>query len=170
VITLGIDPGIAITGYGVVEEDGGNLSLLAQGAITTPASQPLPERLLTIYRELSILLAEHHPQAVAVEEIFFGRNTRTAITVGHARGVILLTAAQASLPVFTYTPTAVKQAVVGYGGADKHQMQEMVRLLLALPAILKPDDVADAVAVAVCHIHSSRLNQLIAHADDLVRA
>ncbi len=164
-IVLGIDPGTAITGYGVVSVEDDHLTLVTCGVITTPPVQSLPERLRTIYQELSALIAQHRPQAVAVEEVLFGRNVRTAISVGHARGVALLAAAQADLPVFTYTPTAVKQAVGGYGSANKRQIQEMVRMLLALPAVPQPDDAADAVAVAVCHIHSAQLARLIAGAD-----
>ncbi len=164
-IVLGIDPGTATTGYGVVSSEGDDLSLVACGAITTPSGQPLPERLLAIYRQLLALFTSYQPQAVAVEEVFFGRNVRTAISVGHARGVVLLAAAQAGFPIFTYTPTAVKQAIVGYGGADKRQVQEMIRMLLALPDVPQPDDVADAVAVAICHIHTSQLNRWIAAAD-----
>jgi crossover junction endodeoxyribonuclease RuvC len=167
-IVLGIDPGTAITGYGVVSSENDHLTLVTFGVITTPAAQPLPKRLRTIYQELSALIVHHRPQAVAVEEVLFGRNVRTAISVGHARGVALLAAAQADVPVFTYTPTAVKQAVGGYGGADKRQIQEMVRMLLALPAMPQPDDAADAVAVAICHIHSAQLDRLIAIANDRI--
>lgn len=164
-VVLGVDPGTAITGYGVVSADGDRLSLMVHGAITTLPSQPLPERLLAIYRSLLTLIESYQPQAMAVEEVFFGRNVRTAIAVGHARGVVLLAAAQMGLPVFTYTPTAIKQAIIGYGRADKHQVQEMIRMLLALPNVPQPDDVADAVAIAVCHIHASQLNRWIAAAD-----
>lgn len=143
----------------MVSADGDRLSLMAHGAITTLPSQPLPERLLAIYRSLLTLIESYQPQAMAVEEVFFGRNVRTAIAVGHARGVVLLAAAQMGLPVFTYTPTAIKQAIIGYGRADKHQVQEMIRMLLALPNVPQPDDVADAVAIAVCHIHASQLNR-----------
>ena len=164
-IVLGVDPGTAITGYGIVSAEGDRLSLVACGAITTSPGQPLPERLLVIYRQLLTLFESYRPQAIAVEEVFFGRNVRTAIAVGHARGVVLLAAAQMDLPVFTYTPTAVKQAIIGYGRADKRQVQEMIRMLLALPNIPQPDDVADAVAVAISHIHMSQLNRWIAAAD-----
>lgn len=160
-IVLGIDPGTATTGYGVVQGDDRALQLLAHGAVVTSPRQPLPERLLIIHQEVARLIRTHGPQAVAVEELFFGRNAPTALAVGHARGVVLLAAAQAGVPVFTYTPATVKQAIVGYGGADKHQMQEMIRLLLGLPAPLRPDDVADAVAVAICHIHSRQIEQLL---------
>lgn len=159
-IVLGVDPGTAITGYGLVDQEG-DLRLLACGAITTPAGTPLPERLLAIHDKLGSLIAEYKPEAVAVEELFFSKNVRTAMSVGQARGVVLLTAAQAGLPVYNYKPSEVKQAVAGYGGASKSQMQEMVRLLLSLDAILSPDDVADAVAIAICHLHSAHLRQLI---------
>ncbi|MER2598678.1 MAG: crossover junction endodeoxyribonuclease RuvC [Caldilineales bacterium] len=158
---LGIDPGTAITGYGVLDADDGELNLAVAGAILTAAGTPLPERLLTIYNELTALVVRYQPQAVAVEELFFSRNTTTAMSVGQARGVVLLCAAQAGLPIYHYKPTEVKQAVSGYGGADKAQMQEMVRLLLGLPAVLKPDDAADAVAIAICHAHSSHLHYLL---------
>jgi crossover junction endodeoxyribonuclease RuvC len=162
VLILGIDPGTATTGYGLVEEDeAGDARLVNYGVILTEAGTPMPERLLVLYRELSALLAAARPDAVAVEELFFGRNVTTAVTVGQARGVVLLAAAQAGVPVYDYKPAQVKQALVGYGGADKQQIQEMVRLLLNLPEIPRPDDAADAVAVAICHLHSARLRRLI---------
>jgi len=161
-LVLGVDPGTAITGYGLVREDDGELALAACGAVTTSVDQPLSERLATIYRRLSELIAEHQPQTVAVEQLFFSRNVRTALAVGQARGVALLAAAHAGLPVVEYTPLQVKQAVVGYGRADKTQVQEMVRLVLRLDAVPQPDDAADAVAVAVCHLHSARLLDLLA--------
>ena len=133
---LGIDPGTAITGYGVVEEQGGELRALAFGVIKTPAKQPLPTRLQTIYRGVKELALEWKPAAAAVEELFFSSNVRTAMSVGQARGVTLLALADAGLPVAEYTPLAVKQAVSGYGGADKAQMQEMVRLLWRLPSVI----------------------------------
>lgn len=158
-LVLGIDPGTAITGYGLVlqEED---LALVACDVIRTPASMPLPERLLRIHQELVALIEQYRPQEVAVEELFFSKNARTAMSVGQARGVVLLSAAQARLPVFEYKPSEVKQAVAGYGGASKHQVQEMVRLLLNLELPPRPDDAADAAAVAICHLHSSRLQAL----------
>ena len=159
-LVLGIDPGTAITGYGLVTQ-ADDLTLVDSGAITTPANTPLEQRLLTIHSELSALIALHRPDAVAVEEIFFSKNVRTAMSVGHARGVVLLAAAQAGVSLYNYKPNEVKLAVAGYGGADKKQMQEMVRLLLGMETTLSPDDVADAVAVAICHLHSSRLHNLI---------
>ncbi len=152
---LGIDPGTAITGYGVVTEVEGSAQALAYGVIRTPAHQPLPHRLVTIYAELNALLDRYQPRAVAVEEVFFSKNARTALSVGHARGVVLLAVAQRNIPLFHYKPTQVKQAVTGYGGADKRQVQEMVRMLLGLEEIPRPDDAADALAIALCHLHSA---------------
>jgi crossover junction endodeoxyribonuclease RuvC len=157
---LGIDPGTATTGYGVVGEVQGELQPLAFGVIRTPADQPLPRRLQLIYRMVSDLAKEWKPTAAAVEELFFSRNVRTAMSVGHARGVTLLALADAGLDVAEYTPLAIKQAVTGYGNADKAQMQEMVRLLLRLDKVPRPDDAADALAVAICHLHSARLAAL----------
>jgi len=161
VLVLGIDPGTAITGYGLVREGTEGLTLVDCGVITTAAGMPLPERLQAIYRGLAELIAAHRPEVAAVEELFFSRNVRTALSVGHARGVALLALADAGLPIYEYKPLEVKQAVAGYGGADKHQVQEMVRMLLNLEDIPRPDDAADAVAVAVCHIHSARMRMLV---------
>lgn len=160
-IFLGIDPGTAITGYGFIREDAGALQAVAYGAITTPSSWALPQRLDALYRQLGQLIALHRPASAAVEQLFFSRNVRTALAVGQARGVILLALAQAQVPIAEYTPLEVKQAVTGYGRADKKQMQEMVRILMDLPDIPKPDDVADALAVAICHLHSSRISGLV---------
>ncbi len=160
-LVLGIDPGTALCGYGLVRTDGEEMSLVAYGAISTPANSPLPGRLLTIHTQLSALIAQHQPAAVAVEKLFFSKNVRTALAVGHARGVVLLAAAAANLPVFEYTPNEVKQAIVGYGGADKNQMQQMVRMLLQLDFIPEPDDAADAIAIAICHLNSAHLNEMI---------
>ena len=161
-LVLGIDPGTAITGYGLVREDDEELTLVECGVIVTPSGQPLPERLRHIYRGLADLIGKHKPEAAAVEELFFSRNARTALSVGHARGVALLALADAGLPIHEYKPLEVKQAIAGYGGADKRQVQEMVRMLLNLDHSPHPDDAADAVAVAVCHIHSARMVALIA--------
>lgn len=152
--TLGIDPGTATMGWGVVDERGGQLSLVAVGALTTPAGMPQPERLLLLYDGLRELIARHAPEAAAIEELFFGKNVNTAITVGQARGVALLALVQAGLPIAEYKPTVVKQAVAGYGGADKKQMQEMVRVTLGLATAPKPDDAADALAIAICHAYT----------------
>jgi crossover junction endodeoxyribonuclease RuvC len=164
VLILGIDPGTAITGYGLVREDDGKLTLVDCGVITTPASQSLPARLQTLYQGLVDVVRTHQPTAAAVEELFFSRNVRTALSVGHARGVALLALADAGLPIHEYKPLQVKQAIAGYGGADKQQVQEMVRMLLQLDRVPQPDDAADAVAIAVCHIHSARMLALIAEA------
>ncbi len=158
---LGIDPGTAITGYGIVEGEGDSLTLVTYGAITTPANQPLPQRLQQIYRQLQALIAEWHPQSAAVEELFFSKNARTALVVGHARGVALLAITDAGLPIQEYKPAEVKQAVAGYGGAPKDQVQGMVQLLLDLEDIPRPDDAADALAVAICHFHSARWQSLV---------
>jgi crossover junction endodeoxyribonuclease RuvC len=167
VLVLGVDPGTAITGYGLVREEADRLALVACGAITTPAGHPLAVRLQAIYRGLRRIVEQHAPDAGAVEELFFSRNVRTALSVGHARGVALLALADAGLPISEYKPLEVKQAVAGYGGADKRQVQEMVRMLLDLDAVPEPDDAADATAVAICHIHSARMAALLAEADRL---
>ena len=154
IVVLGVDPGIAITGYGIVRQKDDVLEPVAYGVITTPAGSPLPHRLQHLYRELVTLIDRYQPAEASVEELFFARNARTALSVGHARGVILLALADRGLPTYEYTPLQVKQSITGYGRADKEQMQEMVRLLLQLQAIPKPDDAADALATAICHVHS----------------
>ena len=160
-ITLGIDPGTAITGYGLVREQDDRLVLVDCGVITTAVGQALPLRLQAIYRGLRDLVHRFQPGEAAVEELFFSRNARTALAVGHARGVALLALADAGLPIAEYKPMQVKQAITGYGGADKQQVQEMVRLLLDLESAPQPDDAADAVAIAICHVHASRLAALL---------
>jgi len=160
-LVLGIDPGTALTGYGLVKSEGDDLTLVAYGVITTSPHQPLPERLQHIYRELTALIEDRQPTAVAVEELFFSKNVRTALSVGQARGVVLLAAANAGLPVYEYTPLQVKQAIVGYGQASKAQVQQMVKMLLALDSVPQPDDAADAIAVAICHTHSARLTAML---------
>jgi crossover junction endodeoxyribonuclease RuvC len=159
---LGIDPGTATTGYGVVEETEEGLRALAYGVVTTPANYPLPQRLQTIYGELRRLVREWQPDAVAVEELYFNVNVRTAMTVGQARGVALLAMADEGVTVAEYGPGEVKQALTGYGRAGKRQMQEMVRMILGLSAPPRPDDAADALAVAICHLHSVRMRALTA--------
>ncbi len=152
---LGIDPGTATMGWGVVEITGGQLRLIETGALTTPAGMPQPERLLQLYNGLCAIIERLRPDTAAVEELFFGKNVNTALTVGQARGVALLALAQAGIPVHEYKPLAVKQAVAGYGGADKRQMQEMVRLTLGLTTTPRPDDAADALAIAICHAYTA---------------
>jgi crossover junction endodeoxyribonuclease RuvC len=157
---LGIDPGTATTGYGVVEEIGGQLKALTSGVIRTRAGQPMTTRLQAIHREIKSLAETWQPAEAAVEELFFSNNVRTAMTVGQARGVAMLALADAGLAVAEYTPLAIKQAVTGYGSADKKQMQEMVKMLLGLSDVPRPDDAADALAVAICHLHSAHLKTL----------
>jgi len=160
-VVLGIDPGTATTGYGLVEERvDGSLEVIDFGVITTPVGVSMPKRLLELNCRLKEILLLHRPQSSAVEKLFFARNVTTAIAVGQARGVILYTLAEAGLEVGEYTPLEVKQAVVGYGGADKNQVQQMIRALLGLKDIPRPDDAADALAVAICHLHSVRFNSL----------
>ncbi len=151
---FGIDPGSNRTGYGCVETDGSRHRIVISGAISAPALAPFPERLLNIHSRLAALLAECRPDCVAIESLFHAANARSALKLGHARGVAVLAAVEAGLPVAEYTPAEVKRAVVGYGRAEKHQVQEMVKLLLGLAALPSPHDAADALAVAICHVHS----------------
>ena len=160
-LVLGVDPGTAITGYGLVQEAEGQLQAVAYGAITTPSDWTMPQRLLKIYRDLTALIREHDPTEGAVEQLFFSRNVKTALAVGQARGVALLALAEGGLPVHEYTPLQVKQSVVGYGRAEKAQVQELVKLLLGLEVVPQPDDAADALAIAICHLHSARMISLI---------
>ena len=153
-IILGIDPGFAIVGFGVVESAGGRQKLVSCGAVTTPAGEPLPRRLVRIEDDLAQLFDTFHPQAMAVEELFFNNNVTTGIGVAQARGVILAAAERAGVPIFEYSPSQVKQAVAGYGKAEKKQVMEMTKRLLGLKAVPKPDDAADALAIALCHARS----------------
>src|SRR6202023_236757 len=153
-IALGIDPGTAIVGYAVVAERGSELSMIACDVITTPAGMPLAQRLQQIYTPLSEIVATYKPDEAAMEELFFAKNARTAMTVGQARGVAMLALANGGLSVAEYTPKQVKQAVTGYGGAPKDQVGEMVRILLKLTSVPRPDDAADAAAVAICHLNT----------------
>jgi len=158
-LILGLDPGTATTGYGLVSEDPkGDLQAIDFGTIQTPASLSDPERLVILYKRLQEIIILHRPQGCAVEKLFFQKNVRTAIAVGQARGVILLASAEAGLNIGEYTPNEIKQAVTGYGSADKHQVQEMVRILLQLNNIPKPDDAADALAIAITHLHTNRFS------------
>jgi crossover junction endodeoxyribonuclease RuvC len=156
-LVLGIDPGTATTGYGLVRDRAdGSLESVAYGTILTPAGVPAHHRLSMLYHQLNELLLLHRPDRVAVEKLFFQRNISTAIAVGQARGVVLLAISEAGLDVGEYTPNEVKQAVAGYGSAGKKQVQEMVRVLLTLPEIPQPDDAADALAIAITHLNTQR--------------
>lgn len=157
---LGIDPGTATVGWGVVDGDGSELALVEYGTIRTPARTPLAERLGTIFGELNVLMERLEPDGVAIEQLFFAKNVSTALPVAHARGVMLLAAHLRGLPLSEYRPMQIKQTITGYGGADKEQMQHMVRLLLGLDEIPRPDDAADAVAVAICFHHTHRYDRL----------
>ena len=152
---LGIDPGIAIVGFGVIEYDGFKFKTIDYGAITTPAHTPLPARLKMVYDDMNYVIGKFKPDQVAIEELFFNNNAKTAIAVGQARGVLILAAENRKIPVYEYTPLQVKQGVVGYGRADKKQVQQMVKAMLSLHEIPKPDDTADALAIAVCHAHTN---------------
>jgi len=159
-LVIGVDPGTAITGYGLIKEnDDGSLSVVDYGVVLTSADLSMPRRLLELYQRLREILLLHRPHSAAVEKLFFQRNTRTALSVGQGRGVALLALAEAEVEVAEYTPLEVKQAVTGYGGADKSQVQAMVRALLGLEQIPSPDDAADALAVAICHLHSARMRK-----------
>ena len=150
-VILGIDPGVAIVGYGVVECVSGNFRCLEYGCITTPAHTLLEDRLSEIYQGMQELISRHRPDCMSVEELFFNNNQKTAVDVAQARGVILLAANQARLPIYEYTPLQVKSAVVGYGRAEKQQVMYMVRQYLHMKETPKPDDAADAIAIAICH-------------------
>ena len=153
---FGIDPGSDRTGYGCVETDGSRHRLVACGAIATPPGDAFPSKLLTIHDRLTTLLAECRPDCVAVESLFYATNVRSALKLGHVRGVALLAAVEGGYPVAEYTPAEIKRAIVGYGRAEKRQIQEMVRLLLGLDVVPSPHDAADALAVAICHVHHQR--------------
>lgn len=152
---LGIDPGYATTGFGLISAGRGSYSLLQYGTVTTPAGLPFPQRLNILFEDMNRLLEVAKPEAVAVEELFWGHNITTGIGVSHGRGVILLAVQRAGVPLFEYTPMQVKQAVVGYGKAEKRQVMDMTRRLLKLEKVPRPDDAADAIAIALCHARSS---------------
>ena len=160
-VALGIDPGTAIMGFGLVREEQGALEAVDFGVVTTPAGLPLADRLQMLYLNVMELIRRSHPSEVAVEQLFFSKNARTALAVGQARGVAVLAAANSGLPVSEYSPLQIKQAIVGYGRARKEQIQEMVRILLGLPSVPEPDDAADALALAICHLNTSRMVRLI---------
>lgn len=155
---LGIDPGVAIVGFGVIEYNQNIFKVVDYGKITTPAKTPLPKRLKMVYDSMTELIDTYKPDVVAMEELFFNTNVTTAIAVGHARGVLVLSAENANIPLSEYTPLQIKQAVTGYGRADKNQVQQMVKMFLGLSEVPKPDDTADALAVAICHAHSASLS------------
>jgi len=152
---LGIDPGIAIVGFGLIESNRGSVRMLQYGAVTTEAGLPLATRLVQIENDMTALIAQLKPDEIAVEELFFSKNITTGIAVAHGRGVILCTAERLGVPIFEYTPMQVKQAVVGYGLAEKKQVMDMTKRLLKLKAVPKPDDAADALAIAICHARSA---------------
>ena len=158
---LGIDPGLAIVGYGVVDKIGNSYKTIDYNAITTMAHTPIENRKKIIYDEISLLLDKFKPDALSIEELFFNNNSKTAIAVGQARGVVLLAAVEHNVPIYEYTPLQVKQALTGYGRASKTQIQQMMKNILALSEIPKPDDVADALAIAVCHGNSMRFNSIL---------
>lgn len=157
---LGIDPGIAIVGYGVVDKEGNRYKTIAYDAVTTKAHTPLEDRLEKVYNGVCEIIKEYKPDAMSIEELFFNNNAKTALTVGQARGVIILAAVQNHIPVYEYTPLQVKQALTGYGRASKTQIQQMMKSMLGLTEVPKPDDVADALAIAVCHGNSMRFNSI----------
>ena len=153
---LGIDPGIATVGFGIVEYNGNKFSVVEYGAVISAPNIEMPKRIKSIYDDMSLIIEKYKPDEVAVEELFFNTNVKTAIAVGQARGVLILSAANKDLPVYEYTPLQIKQAVVGYGRAEKAQVQYMVKAILSLGEVPKPDDTADALAVAICHAHTRK--------------
>ena len=152
---LGIDPGIAIVGFGLIESDRGAMRMLQYGAVTTEAGLPLATRLVQIGDDMRAFIQQLRPDEIAIEELFFSKNITTGIAVAHGRGVVLCTAERLGVPIFEYTPMQVKQAVVGYGLAEKRQVMDMTKHLLKLKAVPKPDDAADALAIAICHARSA---------------
>ena len=164
---LGIDPGIAIVGFGLIESERGSVRKLQYGAVTTEAGMPLATRLLQIENDMTALIAQLQPDEIAIEELFFSKNITTGIAVAHGRGVILCTAEKLGVPICEYTPMQVKQAVVGYGLAEKKQVMDMTRRLLHLKTVPKPDDAADALAIAICHARSA--TSLLRHKDPNVK-
>ncbi|NTW44502.1 MAG: crossover junction endodeoxyribonuclease RuvC [Anaerolineaceae bacterium] len=157
---LGIDPGTATTGFGLIEETQTGLLTLEYGIISTPANMPMDKRLVILYDRLNELILKYHPESCAVERLFFRRNVTTAISVGQARGVILLSLSKNNIPIAEYTPMEIKLAIAGYGAAEKKQVQFMVQSILELKNLPKPDDAADALAIAICHLHSKRIMDL----------
>jgi crossover junction endodeoxyribonuclease RuvC len=158
---IGVDPGSIKSGYGIIDQREADLIVLEYGVIRTRSDMPLAQRLLQISERLRELITQFRPQVLALEDLFFAKNVKSALKLGHARGVILLTAAQAGVEIVEYTPLEVKQSVVGYGRADKAQVQQMVKVLLHLKEIPTPDDAADALAIAICHHHSAKMREQI---------
>jgi len=156
---LGIDPGFAITGYSIVDYIGNKFSLIISGAITTKAGTSFPLRLTKIFDDLNEIIENYKPDAISVEELFFNQNTKTAIQVAEARGVILITGCKKNIPTFEYTPLQIKQAVVGYGRADKSQVQKMIKTILNVKELPKLDDTTDSIAAAICHAHSAKFSE-----------
>lgn len=154
---LGIDPGLATLGWGVIDTENQHNQLVDCGAVITPAGMPMPQRLQSIYAQINEIMERFQPDEIAFEELFFARNVTTALTVGAARGVTVCACANFGKPLYEYTPMQIKQAITGYGKADKHQIQAMVRMILKLPDIIRPDDTADAVAAALTHASSGRM-------------
>jgi len=161
-VILGVDPGFATVGVGVIEYSNPRFKYLTCGAILTPAGEPVERRITTVYDEINEIIKKYKPDAMAIEELFFNTNQKTIINVSQARGVILLAARKNAVPIFEYTPLQVKQAVVGYGRATKNQVMEMTKVIMGLSSVPKPDDAADALAIAICHAHSggSKLGEL----------
>lgn len=159
-LILGIDPGIAITGFGLVEECKNGACLLDYGCIVTDKSQKPEERLAALYQEMSLLVKKSEPDQIAIEKLFFSKNVRTAMAVSQARGVLLLASSEAAVPIVEYTPLEIKLALTGYGKADKKQIQQMVKILLNLKEVPKPDDAADALAIAICHLNSYKIKSM----------
>ena len=160
-LTLGIDPGTALMGYGLVASESGRLEYVDCGVLTTPSTWPFPQRLQSLYRDLLDLIDRYRPTDLAIEEVFFAKNARSAFAVGHARGVAILAGANRGLQIGEYTPMQIKQAVSGYGRGDKAQIQTMVRLILNLDSVPQPDDAADAVAAAICHSQMATMAALL---------
>jgi crossover junction endodeoxyribonuclease RuvC len=160
-IILGIDPGTAASGFGIIEATNNNFKAKEYGCIKTSSSEPMAERLSTLYQGLKKIIKKFNPNVIAVEQVFFSKNVKTALSIGQARGVALLASAQEGIPLFEYTPLQVKIAVSGYGRADKSQVQKMVRVLLKMDEIPKPDDAADGLAIALCHGFSAKYASLV---------
>lgn len=156
---LGIDPGFAITGYSIIDYIGNKFNLIESGAVTTKAGEPFPERLSKLYTDINLIIDQYKPEAISVEELFFNNNVKTAINVAQARGIILVAGCQKNIPTYEYTPLQVKQAVVGYGRADKIQVQKMVKTILKVEKLPKLDDITDSMAIAICHAHSAKFAQ-----------